>query len=145
MEKDSIRWPRYVAESATILCHPDRAAGRALRESDRCDRSGHAAQVARLARVERAQEGGDDGRVELRARSGLELGARGALSECRPVAAVGGHRLVGVGDREDASLEWDLVAAQFVRVPEPVGALVVREDPRAEVLELRSREEARAD
>ena len=72
--------------------------------------------------------------------------ARAAASpRAGAVAAVGGHRLVGVGHGEDARLERDLVPAQAARVAEAVGALVVSEDPLAQVGELGARQEARAD
>ena len=70
---------------------------------------GHAAQALRARSASSARrKRGHDGRVELRAGAALELGAGGRLAERGAVAAVGGHRLVGVGDREDARLDRDL-------------------------------------
>jgi hypothetical protein len=61
------------------------------------------------------------------------------------VRAVGGHRLVGVGDGQDARLDRDLIADQAEGIALAVGALVVREHPGGQVLELRMGEQARAD
>ena len=61
------------------------------------------------------------------------------------VDAVGDHRLVGVGDGEDRGLQRDLVLSEALRVAGPVGALVVGEDPLADVGELLAREDSRAE
>ena len=60
------------------------------------------------------------------------------------VHAVGGHRLERVGDGEDPRLERDLVAGEAGRVAAAVGALVVREHPRGEIVQVRPAEDARA-
>ena len=62
-----------------------------------------------------------------------------------PVGPVGGHRRVGVGDRQDPSLERDLVLAQAARIAAAVGALVVAQDPLAHPAELGGPDDAGAD
>ena len=70
----------------------------------------------RLRAVEDALEDRHDLGVELRAGAAAQLGARLLERERPPVRAVGGHRLVGVGDGEDAGLDRDRVAGQAVRI-----------------------------
>ena len=53
----------------------------------------------------------------------------------RPVGAIADDRGVGVGDREDASLEGNLLADQAARVAAAVGTLAVAEDPLTDVLQ----------
>src|SRR5207248_2183856 len=61
------------------------------------------------------------------------------------IDAVARHRLVRVGHREDPGLERDLVLDQLARIAPAVWALVVREDPAADVVELGAAEDPRAD
>ena len=82
---------------------------------------------------DRAQ-GGDAARVEAGARL-VDQQRHGAPG--RPGAAVDAgrdERVPDVGDREDAGLEVDLVAAQAVRVAGAVEALVVAADGTADLL-----------
>ena len=62
-----------------------------------------------------------------------------------PERALGGHRLVGVGDGQDARLDRDLLADQAEGLALAVRPLVVRQHPGAQVLEVRMGEQARAD
>ena len=62
-----------------------------------------------------------------------------------PVGPVRGHRRIGVGDRQDPSLERDLVLAQAARIAAAVGTLVMGQDPLADAAELGGPDDARAD
>src|SRR3954453_3394899 len=73
--------------------------------------------------------------IELRARASLELLARALRSDAHVIGAVSDHRLVGVGDGEDARLGRDLGTTQAGRVARAVRTLVMREHPAREVLE----------
>jgi hypothetical protein len=74
-------------------------------------------------------------RVELRAGPFLHLGERVVVSERATVGPRRDHRVEGVGDREDASLDRDPASAQSRRVAVAVPALVVKEDVRERVVE----------
>src|SRR5919204_3564287 len=67
------------------------------------------------------------------------------LAERRAVDAIRRHSLVRVGYGQDSRLQRNLLALQALRVAAAVRALVVSEDPAAEVAELRPREEAGGD
>src|SRR3954471_6025165 len=117
-----------------------------LSDFRRLGRDVHGRRIGRQHRglLREAQEGLHDPVVELRAgaaeqlRSGL-LGRDGRL-----VDAAVRHGLVRVRDGEDPALERDLVAGQAERVAAAVGALVVGEHPRADVLEVGAGQDARA-
>ena len=70
---------------------------------------------------------------------------RAPRARARAGTAVGGHRLVGVGDREDARLERDRLAGEARRVSAPVDALVVGEHPVADVAQVGVLEDPRAE
>src|SRR4051794_11670208 len=89
---------------------------------------------AAVVALERLEEDLDHARVELSPRAARELRTRLLDRQRGAVDAVDRHRLVGVGDGEDARLERDLVADEPVRVAAAVGTLVVRDDPRGDVL-----------
>ena len=57
-----------------------------------------------------------ESRVELRAGATLELADRRRVRHRRPVWAVGGHRVVGIGDGEDAGLDRDRLSGEAVRI-----------------------------
>src|SRR4029079_184309 len=88
-----------------------------------------------------AQDGLDHVRVELRPGALTETlaGVRGG--EARPVRTVRGHGVVGVAAKDDARIARALLAAQPVRIAEPVPALVTRADDRPHVSELLDRGE----
>src|ERR1019366_5130000 len=72
----------------------------------------------------RAAERVDDCRVEVRAGLGLEP-LEGLVDGDRgPVDAVGGHRVVGVADGDDARADGDLGALESVRVALSVESFV---------------------
>src|SRR5436309_15395927 len=71
----------------------------------------------------------DDLRVELRARATLELLERVARRQRLAVDALARHRVVRVGNEDDACAERNLLAAQPVGVAVAVPALVVMQHP----------------
>src|SRR3954447_10002153 len=71
------------------------------------------------------QEHLHDLRVELRAAAALELAAGDVVGEGLAVGAVGGHRVVGVGDGDDPADHRDVVAHQPLRVTGAVPGLMV--------------------
>ena len=74
---------------------------------------------------------GDVG-IELRVGAALDLGDRDLVRERAAVGAVAGHRVVGVGDRDDARHERDVVALRAERIAAAVPALVVQVHARDE-------------
>src|SRR5437764_1651531 len=52
----------------------------------------------------------------------------------RPVRTLADHRRVGVGNGDDARLEWNLLAYESARVAAAVGPLAVTEDPFAHIV-----------
>src|SRR5262245_44621436 len=58
------------------------------------------------------QEDGDDLRVELGAHAAFQLAAGDLVGQGLAVRAVGGHRVVGVGDGDDAADERDVIALE---------------------------------
>jgi hypothetical protein len=79
-------------------------------------------------RPEAGDEGVDEGRVELPARPGAQLGERLLVRQRVPVRALGGHRLPSVADGDDPGAERDRIAGESIGVPAPVPAFVVVED-----------------
>ena len=63
--------------------------------------------------------------VELGARAALDLADRDLVAERAAVRAVRGHRVVGVGDRDDAADQRDVLTRQAARVAAAVEPLVV--------------------
>ena len=63
--------------------------------------------------------------IELRARAALDLADRDLVLERAAIGAVGGHRVVGVGDRDDAADERDVLAREPARIAAAVEPLVV--------------------
>src|SRR5436305_7068349 len=90
--------------------------------------------------VERAQERLDDLGVELLPRPASELLAGCDRTDRHPVDAVARHRLVSVADGENRGLDRNLFLAQAIRIAGPIRALVVAEDPAADIVELAARE-----
>src|SRR4051812_3577602 len=88
-----------------------------------------------LGALQEVQEGLDHQRVELRAGALLELLAGALGPDAHAIGAVGDHCLVGVRDREDPRLRWDLGTRQAGWIAAAVGTLVVREHPSRKVLE----------
>src|SRR3954449_1836367 len=90
---------------------------------------------------EGVEERVDHGRVELRARAGLDLPKRVLRAHRVPVRPVAGHRAEGVADRDDPARERDARAAAAVGVAAAVPALVVEADDRRDRLEARNASE----
>src|SRR3954466_10225788 len=67
----------------------------------------------------------DASRVELRARTVLELPQRVALAETAAVGPVLAHREIGIGDRDDPRRERDLLTGETARVAAAIPTLVV--------------------
>jgi hypothetical protein len=86
-----------------------------------------------LGALERGEERLDHGRVELAAGAPDELLASADGGHRGPVGAVGDHRLVGAGHREDARLERDLAGTEALGIAAPVDPLVVGADPYRDV------------
>src|SRR4051795_10094549 len=95
--------------------------------------------------LEETQERLDDQRVELRARSVLELGPSTLVADAHAVRAIRDHRLIRVGHGEDARLGRDLTARQPGRVARAVRPLVVRKHPARDVLQPRAAQQTRAE
>src|SRR3954447_1048319 len=106
-------------------CALTRSQDRVSKEPAASSSSAHAQSA--VGALEEAQERFDDQWVELRAGSALELLARTGGADAHPVSAVGDHRLVGVGHRQDARLRRDLAALEPCGVARPIWSLVVRE------------------
>src|ERR671925_143227 len=85
--------------------------------------------------VELSLEGRDDVGVELRAGTPLELVNGVVVRQLAPVDALTRHRVIRVGDEEDAGAERNLLGAELVRVAAPVPAFVVVQDPRSDGLD----------
>src|SRR5215213_10057452 len=79
--------------------------------------------------AERIVERGHDAGVELRAGAAVHFGERLGARDLCAVDAVGRHRVVGVGNEEDARGQLDLLAGEVVRVARAVPALVVVQHP----------------
>ena len=62
-----------------------------------------------------AHEGTHHHRIELGAGAVQQLAQGGSHGQRRPVGAVGGHGIVGVGHGEEAGPERDLVSAEAER------------------------------
>ena len=69
-------------------------------------------------------EGVDNGRVELGSGVMAEFGQCVLVAPCALVAALGGHRVVGVADRDDAGAERDGLATETVRISAAVPAFM---------------------
>ena len=67
----------------------------------------------------------DDLGIELATRPEFDFLAGGLKRLCRAIGAVHGHGVEGVGDREDARAQRDLVALQSTGIAGPVVALLV--------------------
>ena len=65
-------------------------------------------------------------RVELRAGAALDFVDRDLVREAPAVGAIAGHRVVGVGDRDDARDDGDVVPLQAERIAATVPPLVVQ-------------------
>src|SRR4030095_15570925 len=78
-------------------------------------------------------ERGDELRVELAARTALELGERGVEPDRRPVAGVGGHAVDRVAERNDARLARNLGPGLPIGIAAAVVPLVVVVDDRREI------------
>src|SRR5262249_27233603 len=76
--------------------------------------------LAGVLGIQGPQEGVDDARVELRPAARAQLLARRRDTDRAAVDAVGGHRLVRVGDGEQLSLERDLAVDETLRIPAAV-------------------------
>src|SRR6266851_10321386 len=84
---------------------------------------------ARLAAIflDHREEFVDCALTPLRPASANELGADRVPGQPAPVRAIGRHRVVAVGDRDDRHLERELVPLEPARVAAAVVALVMRE------------------
>jgi hypothetical protein len=84
-------------------------------------------------------------RVELNSGVGVELRQGLADRNRRAIGPVGRHRLEGVGDKDDARLQRDLVAAESMRIAASVDVLMVVEHPPGFFLELRGLDDRMTD
>ena len=89
--------------------------------------SDHAARRSRRTAIVRAENASGSKSVPMWRESSLSASSGGVRRGRRAGA---GHRVVGVGDVDDARGERDVVAAQSVRVAAAVGPLVVQLDDR---------------
>src|SRR3954447_23946587 len=96
-------------------------------------------------RFDAGEERGDDFRIELRARTPLDLRDRLLEAERGPVEAVGSHRVEGVSHEDDACAERNVLPGKTVRVAVAVPALVVVEDPVGDRVDAEALEQGVAD
>src|SRR3954469_3831967 len=125
--------------------HPTAASSATSSAQRSCSSTSVSDKSGRERRRELFGESAHDGRVELRVRALLELQERLLLGEPAAVRALGGHRVVRVGDADDASAERDLLAGQPVRIAGAVPALVVVQHPAGDRINAQALEHPVAD
>src|SRR5439155_12141365 len=95
--------------------------------------------------LETAQERIDHPPIELQSRHVRELFACGGMGHRGPVRTVVGHRLVCRSDGDDPPAERNLRPLEAVGIALAVGALVMVENPLADVVETGSLEDVSSD
>src|SRR5216683_6246212 len=91
-------------------------------------------QVHRVGR-DQIQESVDHPWVEVATATGLDLFESLGQAKGRTVNAVGHHGLEGIGDRDDARTQRDVLALEALRVPGAVIFFVVMPDERGDMMQ----------
>ena len=78
-------------------------------------------------------------RIELRARAALDLADRHFVRERAPICAVTRHRVVRVGDRDNAADERNVLAGETARITAAIPPLVVTPAAVDETVQTRDR------
>src|SRR5260370_42495958 len=126
-----------VANRATVHSHFMRSFESGEARSDTAHRAGGRGNFN--DRVGQRPHGADknlnDGSVKLRIRASLQFRERIWRTPGFLVRAVAGNRIEGIGDRDDASPQWNIFSGQRLRIARAVEEFVVVQDQFADARE----------